>query len=194
MNRIGERIRKRREYLEIPMNVLAKGIAVTSSLLSQIENGKAFPSLHTIKHIADYLNTSVGSLIGENDTYASNPIISWEDKKFVKSNNNGATLYLLAHYSPLQTMEIYTVELEKEGNSKGLLDNRRNGQEFCFVVNGLVSVVFEESLHELNIHGSIYFYSHDLKYFQNKSDEKSHILWVISPGLLFADMPERILS
>ncbi len=181
MNKIGERIRKRREYLEISMSVLAKGIGVTSSMLSQIENGKAFPSLHSIKHIADYLNTSVGALIGENDTFASNPIISWEDKKFVKRNENGATLYLMAHYSPLQTMEIYTVELEKDGNSTGLLDNRRNGQEFCFVIKGKVSIILKETSHELAINGSIYFYSHDLKYFKNITDESTYILWVLSP-------------
>jgi transcriptional regulator with XRE-family HTH domain len=181
MNKLGERIRKRREYLEIPMNILAKGIGVTSSLLSQIENGKAFPSLHTIKHIADYLNSSVGALIGENDTFASNPVISWEEKKFVKKTENGATLYLLAHYSPLQTMEIYSVELEKDGNSTGLLDHRRNGQEFCFVINGKVAVELTETIHELAINGSIYFYSHDLKYFKNITDKKTQILWILSP-------------
>ena len=181
MNKIGERIRKRREYLEISMSVLAKGIGVTSSMLSQIENAKAFPSLHTIKHIADYLNTSVGALIGENDTFASNPVISWEGKKFVKRNENGATLYLMAHYSPLQMMEIYMVELEVDGNSIDLLDNRRNGQEFCFVINGKVSVALAEKEHNLDMNGSIYFYSHDLKYFQNISTAKSNILWVISP-------------
>jgi len=181
MNKLGERIRKRREYLELPMNVLAKGIGVTSSLLSQIENGKAFPSLHTIKHIADYLNTSVGALIGENETFASNPVISWDDKKFVKRNEKGATLYLMAHYSPLQTMEIYSVELEIGGSSIGLLDNRRNGQEFCFVIKGKVVVKLEETSHELVINGSIYFYSHDLKYFQNISTDKTYILWILSP-------------
>ncbi len=181
MNKIGERIKKRREYLEISMSVLAKGIGISSSMLSQIENAKAFPSLHTIKHIADYLNTSVGMLIGENDTFASNPVISWEDKKFVKRNETGATLYLMAHYSPLQTMEIYTIELEKGGNSAGLLDNRRNGQEFCFVINGNISVELIESTHNLSLNGSIYFYSHDLKYFQNNSNETTSLLWVLSP-------------
>jgi transcriptional regulator with XRE-family HTH domain len=181
MNKIGERIKKRREYLEISMSVLAKGIGVSSSMLSQIENAKAFPSLHTIKHIADYLNTSVGMLIGENDTFASNPVISWEDKKFVKRNETGATLYLMAHYSPLQTMEIYTIELDKGGNSTGLLDNRRNGQEFCFVIKGDISVELTETSHNLTTNGSIYFYSHDLKYFQNDSNEITNLLWVLSP-------------
>lgn len=181
MNRIGERIRKRREYLDLSMNSLAKGVGVTPSLLSQIENGKAFPSLHTIKHIADYLNTSVGTLIGENDTFANNPVITWDEKKIVKKSVNGATLYLLAHYSPFQTMENYLVELEPDGNSIDLLDTRRNGQEFCFVLDGKVSVVLSGNAYDLEEKGSIYFYSHDLKYFKNTAGVKTHLLWVISP-------------
>ena len=181
MNKIGDRIRKRREYLELPLNVLAKGVGVSSSLLSQIENAKAFPSLHTIKSISDYLNTSVGALIGENETFASNPVISWQERKFVKRNENGATLYLMAHYSPLQTMEIYTVELEAGSSSAGLLDNRRNGQEFCFVIDGKILVNLQETNHELVEKGSIYFYSHDLKNFENKTDERAQLLWVLSP-------------
>ena len=181
MNRIGDRIRKRREYLELPLNVLAKGVGVSSSLLSQIENAKAFPSLHTIKSISDYLNTSVGALIGENETFASNPVISWQERKFVKRNENGATLYLMAHYSPLQTMEIYSVELESGSSSVGLLDNRRNGQEFCFVIEGNVVVTLQESMHELSEKGSIYFYSHDLKSFHNQSKNTAQLIWAISP-------------
>lgn len=181
MNKLGERIRKRREYLEISMNTLAKGIGVSPSMLSQIENAKAFPSLHTIKHIADFLNTSVGSLIGENDTFANNPVILWDEKKFVKKNDHGATLYLLAHYSPLQSMEIYMVELEPGGNSIDLLDNKRNGQEFCFVINGKIAVMLTDNEYELNSKDSIYFYSQDLKSFENKSPDKSNVLWNISP-------------
>lgn len=181
MDKIGERIRKRREYLEIPMNALAKGIGITPSMLSQIENGKASPSLHTIKHIADYLNTSVGTLIGENDTFTNNPVISWEEKKFVKRNEHGATLYLMAHYSPQQAMEIYMVELEPNGNSLDLLDNRRNGQEFCFVINGKVSVKLMEKAYELETNGSIYFYSHALEQFKNLTNGKTNLLWIISP-------------
>jgi XRE family transcriptional regulator, regulator of sulfur utilization len=181
MDKIGERIRKRREYLELPMNTLAKGIGITPSMLSQIENGKAYPSLHTIKHIADYLNTSVGSLIGENDTFSSNPVITWDEKKFVKRNENGASLYLLSQYSPLQVMEIYLLELENGGNSNDLLDNRRYGQEYCFVLNGKVTLNLTEKTYDLNMQDSIYYYSHDLKYFQNIATGISQVFWIISP-------------
>lgn len=181
MNRIGERIRKRREYLELSMNNLAKGVGVTSSLLSQIENGKAFPSLHTLKHIADFLNTSVGTLIGENDTFAQDPVINWEDKKFVKKNDHGASLYLLAHYSPVQSMEAYMIDLEPGGSSIDLLDNKRHGQEFCFVIEGSVTAVLSSKTYELDWRASIYFYSNDLKYYRNQTSSKASLLWVVSP-------------
>jgi transcriptional regulator with XRE-family HTH domain len=182
MNRIGERIRKRREYLQIPLNVLAKGVNVSSSLLSQIENGKAFPSLHTIKHIADYLNTTVGALIGENETFDANPVVKWEEKKFVKKNDSGATLYLLANYSPLQLMEIYALEIEPRGNSFNLIDNRRNGQEFCFVIEGSVEVVLQEKSFLVQTKDNMYFFSNDLRVFNNvHPDQKAILLWVISP-------------
>ena len=181
MNKIGERIKKRREYLDLPLNVLAKGVGVSSSLLSQIENAKAFPSLHTIKSIADYLNTSVGALIGENETFTTNPMLEWNERKFVKRNENGATLYLMAHYSPLQTMEIYTIDLEPNGNTTGLLENRRSGQDYCFVIDGSVKVNLTETTLELPHKGSVYFYSHDLKSFQNQSNQPCTLLWALSP-------------
>jgi len=181
MERIGERIHARREFLEIPLNVLAKGIGISSSMLSQIEKGKAFPSLHTLKHIADYLNTTVGALIGEKETFTTIPVIKWNEKKFVKSNDYKASLYLLVHYSPFQLMEVYSVEIEKGGKTTELLENKRNGQEYCFVIAGKVNVVLRNNSFTLSENDSIYFFSHDLKYIENTNSEKAEILWVFSP-------------
>ncbi len=181
MNKIGERIKKRREYLDLPLNVLAKGVGVSSSLLSQIENAKAFPSLHTIKSIADYLNTSVGALIGENETFTSNPTLNWSERKFVKCNDHGATLYLMAHYSPLQTMEIYTIDIEAKGNSSGILERNRSGQDYCFVIEGSLTINLTSSSLQIPTKGSVYFYSHDLKSFENESDTPCTLLWALSP-------------
>lgn len=181
MNRIGDRIRKRREHLGIPLNVLAKGIGSSSSLLSQIENAKAFPSIHTLKHIADYLNTSVGSLIGENETFANNPVVKWTDRSFVKKNEAGATLYLMAHYSPLQTMEIYSLDFDPHGNSSELLENRKIGQEFCHVLKGNIEFLLVEGVHALSEGDSIYFFSQDLKLIKNATAQMGSVLWAISP-------------
>ena len=86
MKRLGERIKKRREFLKMQLNDLSKKVGISPSALSQIENAKAFPSIVTLKNIADSLHSSVGELIGENEMLAKNPIIRYKEKKFVKDN------------------------------------------------------------------------------------------------------------
>ena len=66
MKRIGERIRQKRELLGLQLKVLSKKVGISSSALSQIEKAKAFPSIITLKSIAENLHTTVGELIGEN--------------------------------------------------------------------------------------------------------------------------------
>ena len=74
MKRIGGRIKKRRELLHLHLNELAEKVAISSSALSQIENSKSYPSVLTLKSIADALHTTIGELVGENETLR---IIRW---------------------------------------------------------------------------------------------------------------------
>lgn len=55
------------------LNDLAKKAGISSSALSQIENAKAFPSILTLKTIADRLHTTVGEIIGEHEALLNNP-------------------------------------------------------------------------------------------------------------------------
>ena len=66
MNRIGERIKRKRELLNLPLSDLARKVGISASALSQIENAKAFPSIITLKTIAELLYTSFGVLMGVN--------------------------------------------------------------------------------------------------------------------------------
>ena len=67
MNRLGARIKRKREMLSLPLSDLSKKVGISASALSQIENSKAFPSIVTLKSIANSLYTTVGELIGEHE-------------------------------------------------------------------------------------------------------------------------------
>jgi len=105
MKRLGERIKKRREYLKLQLNDLARKVGISPSALSQIEKAKAFPSITTLKNISDNLITTVGELIGENETLTKNPLVKHNEMKFVLENSSGALLYLLSHHDPGKQME-----------------------------------------------------------------------------------------
>lgn len=180
MHRMGERIRKRRESLGIQINDLANSIGVSSSLISQIERTKAFPSILTLKKIADALQTTVGELIGENATFLRNPLMKESDRKFAKSNKNGADVYLLSHHDPQKQMDPFIIDFKQKGNSKEIMTPKNPRQEFCFVLKGSFEVKLKDKKYILNAGDSFYFYSNQTHLFTNTNNENSQLLWIVN--------------
>ena len=56
-------IRAWREYRQIKMNELSEKVGISSSYLSQIENGKRNPTIDTLKSIAKELEIDIDMLI-----------------------------------------------------------------------------------------------------------------------------------
>lgn len=180
MKRLGERIRRKRESLQLKLNDLARKVGVSSSALSQIENAKAFPSILTLKTIADCLHTTVGELIGENETLSKKPLIKTNEKKFVKKNKTGAKLYLLSHHDPYKQMETYLVEFAPDSNSHELLKSHP-GQEFCYVIEGCLEFTLEGKKYILEKDDSFYFNSNIQHLAKSISKEITKIIWIVTP-------------
>jgi len=177
---MGERIRKRREYLGIQSNDLAKQIGVTSSLISQIERAKAFPSILTLKKIADALQTTVGELIGEKATFIENPHLKAKDRKFAKKNRSGASVFLLSHHDTQKQMDPFIIDFEANASSGQIMTPKNPRQEFCFVLEGKFEVKLGDKVYSLNKSDSFYFYSNREHVFKNVSNKKAQLLWVVN--------------
>lgn len=180
MKRLGERIKRKRESMQMQLNDLARKVGVSSSALSQIENAKAFPSIVTLKTIADRLSTTVGELIGEHETLTKNPLIRREEKKFVKGNDSGTSLFLLSHHDPLKQMETYLVEFLRNSDSEDIF-TEHPGQEFCYILKGKVRFLLDEKEYQLSEGDSLYFNSSVAHTVRNDSKSTSLMLWIITP-------------
>lgn len=180
MLRMGERIKKRREYLNIPSNDLASAIGVSSSLISQIERAKAFPSILTLKKIADVLNTTVGDLIGENETLFSNPLLKAKERKFVKKNENGASLYLLSRHDPQKGMETFIIHFNENADSTHIMTSIHPRQEFCYVLKGDFKAILSRKEYTLKQGDGFYFHSSRYHLFSNIGAECGQMLWVVN--------------
>ena len=62
---IGEKIKKHRTERGFSLRELAKRVELSASFLSQIEQGKASPSIENLKKIANNLEVKVSYLIEE---------------------------------------------------------------------------------------------------------------------------------
>ena len=95
MKRIGERIKRKRESMQMSLHELAEKVGVTPSALSQIERSKSYPSILTLKSVADNLNTTIGELVGENESLDNNPVVTKNEIRFIEKNCSGTRLYVL---------------------------------------------------------------------------------------------------
>ena len=65
MDQLGKRIKKKSEDLGLLVKELSSHMGMTPSLISQIDRGKAFPSIITLKKLSDVLQTTVDELTDE---------------------------------------------------------------------------------------------------------------------------------
>jgi len=162
------------------LNELAAKVGVSASALSQIEKAKAFPSIVTLKSIADNLYTSVGELIGENEVLTNNPLVRFEDKSFVERNESGATLYLLSNHGNGKLMDTFLVDIEPGGSVEGIMKNHP-GQEFCFLLKGRVEFNLDDKTYLLEKNDSFYFNSGRSHFVKNLSKRNSQFLLIVTP-------------
>ena len=182
MNRIGERIRKRRELLNLHLNEIAERVEISPSALSQIEKSKSFPSVLTLKSIADALHTTIGELVGENDSMTNNPVVLKNDIKYVDQNNTGTITFLLSNHDSNKHMDTYLVRFPKASGIDGLFKNK-HGQVFCHILSGEIRFDLNDKSFALKQGDNIYFNAKLPYHAINNSDGISELLWVQSPPI-----------
>ncbi|MGC8823227.1 MAG: helix-turn-helix domain-containing protein [Bacteroidales bacterium] len=188
MRRLGERIRKRREILNLPLNDLAKRVGITPSALSQIENAKTFPSIVTLKAIAEHLKTTVGELIGENELITKNPIIKKNDIKLFEKCGDNIEIYFLAQPDASKYMDAYLFRIipktKINAETFHLFVLKPHHQIFCHVLSGNFVIILNEVEYPINASDNIYFVQSMFEELQNIGNEIGEMIWVISPSKL----------
>lgn len=180
MNRIGERIKKKRELIKLNLNELAEKVGISASALSQIEKSKSFPSILTLKSIAENLHTTVGELIGENESLANNPVVYKKDIKFIEQSKSGTFIYLLSHHDVNKHMDTYLVRFSKASGIDGFFASAF-GQMFCYILSGEIRFDLDGKSYILKSGDNIYFNAKAAYDAINIYDGISEIIWVQSP-------------
>lgn len=155
---IGERIKKKRNEKGFSLRELAGKVDLSASFLSQIEQGKASPSIENLKKIANYLEVKVSYLIEEEDEALGSFHIKKEDRKYVESIDSKTSIALLTSSKIEKNMEPIMYEIKPGGESgRGFFNH--NGEEFIYIVEGTLDIYIEDQLTTLNEGDSFYFKS-----------------------------------
>ncbi|OGF52601.1 MAG: hypothetical protein A2044_04165 [Candidatus Firestonebacteria bacterium GWA2_43_8] len=181
MNVVGINIRRLREGKRITLREFARSLNLSASFISQVEMGKASPSLSTLKDIADKLSTTVGELIGEGHAASGEvPVTREQDRRHVKDLEKGVGMYLLTSPDNNKMMEPLLFKMNKNATSGGA-NYTHFGQEFVLVLKGSIEIKLNDSNYILKKGDSIYFNSKTPHSFRNIGNGEAEAVWVITP-------------
>lgn len=178
MERIGERIKRKREQQSLQLNDLAKKVGISSSALSQIERAKTYPSIITLKLIADSLQTTVGELMGENELVANAPIFRKEENLLICKNESGAEMFLLSQRDLNKEVESFLLRFHHKANSSDLFKTV-SGYLYGYVLTGEIQFEIDNKSYVIQVGDSIYFNTKRNFRFENLNDGISEMLCVL---------------
>ncbi|HPA63830.1 MAG TPA: XRE family transcriptional regulator [Spirochaetota bacterium] len=179
---LGRKIKLYRENRRVTLKELSEKTNVTPSLLSQIENGKASPSLTTLKSIADYFDVSIGALFESNVKTPVSPLTKKSFHKKIVADGD-VTHYLISQ--GIDDFEYLLIEFPA-GSTTGTEPYSHEGYECAYLIKGKLTIELDGSRYDMEEGDSISFESHKNHRVINNSAEKAVVLWVDSKPWFFS--------
>jgi len=177
---IGLNIRNRRKKINISLRELAKQAGVTPSFISQIESGKACPSLSTLVKISNGLKTTIQNLIIEESPVINNSIVKKRERKVLMNLDHGIEMFFLIDKPADKQIEAILFKMKENAHAGSSL-YRHFGYEFGFLIRGSVEITTDIAKYVLKKGDSIYLSSNIPHFLRNIHKGESEILWIVSP-------------
>lgn len=180
---LGARIRSERQRAGLTVRGLAGRAGVSPSLISQIERGRATPSVATLWSIADSLGVSIAELFNgadtpERESSSSGPVQPQETRRAI-TLADGVRWERL---TPLSDDELdFVLVVYPPGAASCPADalTRHGGREFGYVISGTLAVEVGFDEHILRPNDSIAFNSSVPHRLRAVGDESAVAVWAV---------------
>jgi transcriptional regulator with XRE-family HTH domain len=178
---IGQRLREERLRQKIGLREIAARLGVTPSLVSQIESGRARPSVMTLYALVSELNLSLDELFGTTNT------APWRSSNSVKRAHERHTIQLEdgVEWQQLGRMDgaVELVQITYRPGASGSSQReliRHSGIEAGILVEGALRVQLGFDTYELQPGDSISFSSAVPHRLYNAGEVPARAIWMMS--------------
>lgn len=172
---IGEKIRDLRQGCDLTQEELADRCELTKGYISQLENDLTSPSIATLIDILSALGTNLKEFFADD----ADEKIVFSENEFIEKEEEGYILNWLVPNAQKNMMEPVLMELKPKSATGE--DIPHEGEEFGYVVEGEITVVFGKKKHTCKKGESFYFESNKPHYIVNGKDKKAVFIWVSTP-------------
>ena len=161
---VGAKIKRLRETKNLSLEEIAERSGLTVEQIQSIETDQNLPSLGPLIKIARALGVRLGTFMDDND--ALGPIVTRAKDREAESSisfSNGATdarkhmeYHPLAQQKAGRHMEPFVIDINPEEAPSFQLSDHE-GEEFIYVMEGEVELVYGKETYHLNEGDTIYY-------------------------------------
>jgi transcriptional regulator with XRE-family HTH domain len=176
---IAEKIKTLRRAKRMTLKELAKKAGCTDAYLSQMERGRANPSIMILKKVASALEINVVDFFVGPQNAVNDVVTKEKDRVEIAFKQGGAKIQMLVrsvHNKRIQPL--YDI-IEPGGGSKGFYSH--TGEEFGIVLQGELEINLDGKVYRVKKNDSFYFSSEIPHTWSNPGKRKTVVIWVTSP-------------
>ena len=183
---VGSKIKGIRESKNLSVEEIAESSGLSVDQISSIENGQTMPSLGPLIKIARALGVRLGTFMDDND--ALGPVVTHaadRERDSSISFSNGATdarkhmeYHPLAQQKAGRHMEPFIIDINPEESPNFQL-SAHEGEEFIFVMQGEVELVYGKETYHLYEGDTIYYDSIVTHHVHGAPGKRAKILAVV---------------
>ncbi len=175
IQRVGARIRARRQAVGMTLNELADLTGVSTSMLSMLERGVAGASIGTLVAVSSALRVHMYDLFDHPAEQEQSPVSRREDQTEVETSEG--VLRRVVHFAAEQGLELVVNEYEP-GTSSGTVAVHHAGTEFGVVIAGSLSIELGGVRYDLRVGDGISYDSSRPHRIFNRGRGKARAVWV----------------
>jgi transcriptional regulator with XRE-family HTH domain len=182
---IGQKIRDLRNEKGLTLGDLAEKIKVSPSLISQLERGGVNPSISLLKLIADAFQTSLSSLLGDEEAKREEVVYMLKEReRKTLTAEGGVKFVLLSGNYDLGCEFVYNEW--PAGASTGKEKYVHEGVESGILLEGELEVELEDRTYHMKAGDSITLRSHIPHRLNNRGRKLARGIWVNSKPWIFS--------
>ena len=161
-NKVGDKIREIRTLQNVSIEELATRSNLGVEQIQSIEKNEMIPSLAPLVQIARVFGVRIGTFL--DDSEALGPVVTLADQRksgmsFSNSNMNARShmdFFALAAGKEGRSMEPFIIDVKPNEVKKTPL-SYHEGEEFIFVLDGSIEILYGKEKYELHVGDSIYY-------------------------------------
>jgi len=181
---VGSKIKSIRESKSITVEQVAERSGLTVDQIDRIEANKNLPSLAPLIKIARVLGVRLGTFLDDSDQLG--PVICRKDEHSdgisfsneTANSHNNLNFFALAQSKTGRHMEPFLIDIDSASKDDYQLSTHE-GEEFLFVLEGVIEVAYGKNKYVINSGESIYYDSIVEHNVHAANESKAKILAVV---------------